>query len=422
MKKTMLALALLFMSVVAHAENGVLPKAASPEDVGLSSTQLKRLEATTKKNIDDGLMPGAVMLVARRGKVAWVSVQGKRAPDSDDPMKFDSIFRIYSMTKPITSLVLMQLVEEGRLQVYDPVAKYLPEIGKMKVGTEVTVDGRPALRLGDPERAMTVQDLLRHTAGLTYASRGTSLVHKAYTDAKIGDRTASNEEMVKRLSGVPLLFTPGERWEYSVSVDVQGRLIEVLTGKTLMEAFTERVFGPLGMVDTSFGGADPDRCAALYTAGLVRDDRMGSAAFGTPRFLSGGGGLVSTAADYHRFTSMLLADGRPLLGTRTLRFMARNHLPGGAELEAFARPVAAFAETAFVGHGFGLGFSVVEDPVAAKIAASPGELAWGGAASTAFWVDRAERITALFFTQLLPSSTYALRPQLRQLVYQALLD
>ena len=141
-----------------------------------------------------------------------------------------------------------------------------------------------------------------------------------------------------------------------------------------------------------------------------------------PDFLSGGGGLVSTAADYHRFTNMLLADGRPLLGTRTLRFMARNHLPGGAELETFARPVAAFAETAFAGHGFGLGFSVVEDPIAAKIAASPGELAWGGAASTTFWVDRAERITALFFTQLLPSSTYALRPQLRQLVYQALVD
>src|SRR5262245_52234237 len=219
-----------------HAEMPA-PLAAKPEEVGLSSAQLKRIEAATRQNIDEGLMPGAVMLVVRRGKLAWVSVQGKRAPDSDDAMKFDSIFRIYSMTKPITSLVLMQLVEEGRLQVYDPVAKFLPEIGKMKVGTEVTVDGRQMLRLSDPERPMTVQDMLRHTARLTYGARGTSLVHTAYIDAKIGDRTATNEEFVKRLGGVPLLFSPGDRWEYSVAVDVQGRLIEVLTGKTLLEAF-----------------------------------------------------------------------------------------------------------------------------------------------------------------------------------------
>jgi CubicO group peptidase (beta-lactamase class C family) len=193
-----------------------------PEDVGLSSAQLKRLEAATKQNIDDGLMPGAVMLVARHGKVAWISVQGKRAPDSDDPMKFDSIFRIYSMTKPITSIALMQLVEEGKLQVSDPVAKYLPEIGKMKVGTEVAgPDGKPVLHLSDPDRAMTVQDLLRHTSGLTYGNRGTSLVHQAYVNAKISDRTAIVEEMVHRLSGVPLLFTPGARWEYSVAIDVQ---------------------------------------------------------------------------------------------------------------------------------------------------------------------------------------------------------
>ena len=221
------------MPAALHAETPA-PMAGKPEDVGLSSAQLKRLEAATKQNIDDGLMPGAVMLVARHGKVAWISVQGKRAPDSDDPMKFDSIFRIYSMTKPIVSIALMQLVEEGKLQVSDPVAKYLPEIGKMKVGTEVAgPDGKPVLHLSDPDRPMTVQDLLRHTSGLTYGNRGTSLVHQAYIDAKIGDRTATVEEMVHRLSGVPLLFTPGARWEYSVAVDVQGRLIEVLTGKKL---------------------------------------------------------------------------------------------------------------------------------------------------------------------------------------------
>src|SRR5687767_1980116 len=310
--RSLASVLVLSLALVPAAVRAEMPAqmAGKPEDVGLSSTQLKRLEAVTKKNIDDGLMPGAVMLVARRGKIAWVSVQGKRTPDSDDPMKFDSIFRIYSMTKPITSLVLMQLVEEGRLQVYDPVAKYLPEMSKVKVGSEVTVDGRPALRLSDPERAMTVQDLLRHTAGLTYGSRGTSPVHKAYIDAKIGDRTATNEELVKRLGGVPLLFTPGERWEYSVSVDVQGRLIEMLTGKTLMEAFNERVFGPLGMVDTTF---------QVPAGKLSRAAQPGQKPNGppmTPRFKvddgakyeSGGGGLLGTTEDYLRF-SLALANG-----------------------------------------------------------------------------------------------------------------
>src|SRR5689334_8293845 len=234
MHRFAVALIAAFLGVVgiANAEMPV-PMAASPEEVGLSSVQLKRIEAVTAQQIKDGLVPGAVMLVARRGKVAWVSVQGKRDPAQPDPMKLDSIFRIYSMTKPIVSLTLMQLVEEGRLQISDPVSKYLPEIGGMKVGTEVTVDGKPTLRLADPSRPMTVQDLLRHTSGLTYGGRGGSLIHQAYIDAKIGDRGATNQEFVSRLSKMALKFNPGDRWEYSVAVDVQGRLIEVLTGKKL---------------------------------------------------------------------------------------------------------------------------------------------------------------------------------------------
>ena len=415
MKRTMLALALLFVATMAHAENGVLSKAASPEDVGLSSTQLKRLEAATQKNIDDGLMPGAVMLVARRGKVAWMSVQGKRAPDADDAMKFDSIFRIYSMTKPITSLVLMQLVEEGRLQVYDPVAKYLPEIGKMKVGTEVTVDGRPALRLSDPERAMTVQDLLRHTAGLTYGNRGTSLVHKAYIDAKIGDRTATNEEMVKRLSGVPLLFTPGERWDYSVSVDVQGRLIEVLTGKTLMEAFNERVFQPLGMVDTAF---------QVPAAKLARAAQPGQKPNGppmTPRFKvddgakyeSGGGGLLGTTEDYLRF-SLALANGgafqgKRIIGRKTLEFMTADHVgnrPGRPD-----------------GFGFGLGFEVhTKLGGDSALMGSVGEYGWSGAAGTTFWVDPKEQLVGIYMVQASADDTRFLRNQFRSMVQAAIVD
>src|SRR5262245_30108400 len=213
-----LAVALAATASAAHAENGVLPMASKPEEVGLSSIQLKRLEAVTQKHIDEGLVPGAVMLVARRGKVAWVSTLGKRDPAASDPMKFDSIFRIYSMSKPLVSVAVMQMVEEGRLQVTDPVAKFLPEIGHMKVGAEkMGADGRPVLHLNDPDRPMTVQDLLRHTSGLTYGSRGSSLVNQSYIQAKIGSRDFSNAEFVTKLSTLALKFSPGARWEYGVS-------------------------------------------------------------------------------------------------------------------------------------------------------------------------------------------------------------
>jgi CubicO group peptidase (beta-lactamase class C family) len=405
--------ALLLAASAAYAETPA-PLAAKPEEVGLSSAQLKRLEAATKQNIDDGLMSGAVMLVARRGKVAWVSVQGKRAPDSDDPMKFDSIFRIYSMTKPIVSLVVMQLVEEGKLQVSDPVAKYLPEIGKMKVGTEVVVDGKPTLRLSDPERQMTVQDLLRHTAGLTYGNRGTSLVHKAYVDAKVGDRAATNEEMVQRLATTPLLFTPGARWEYSVSVDVQGRLIEVLTGKKLGEVLAERVFLPLGMVDTSF---------QVPAAKLARAAQPGQKPNGppmTPRFKvddgakyeSGGGGLLSTTDDYLRFTMMLANggafQGKRLIGKKTLEFMAADHTgtrPGRPD-----------------GFGFGLGFEVHTRLGDSALMGSVGEYGWSGAAGTTFWVDPKEQLVAIYMVQASADDTRFLRNQFRTMVQAALID
>ena len=299
-----LAVLCLFAGAAARAETPmVVPSAAKPEEVGLSSAQLKKIEEATRQNIDQGLIPGAVMLVARRGKVAWVSVQGKREPGSADPMKLDSIFRIYSMTKPIVTTALMQMVEEGRLQVTDPVTKFLPEIGNMKVGKEVEIDGRTVLQLSDPARPMTVQDLMRHTAGLTYGNRGTSLIHKSYIDAKIGDRTATNEEMVNRLSRLALRYSPGDRWEYSVAVDVQGRLLEVLDGKQrkLSEILGERIFQPLGMTDTSF--LVPD-------AKLARVAQPAPGVNGTPttvrfkvndgaKYESGGGGLTSKIGRAH---------------------------------------------------------------------------------------------------------------------------
>src|SRR5471030_2565983 len=247
-RRAFAVVALMLMAGAAQAQTQVaLTPTGKPEDVGLSSAQLQKIEAAMKKNIDDGLIPGAVMLVSRRGKVAWVNAQGKRDPASPDPMKLDSIFRIYSMTKPMVTTALMQMVEEGRLQVSDPVSKFLPEIGKMKVGTEVN----PALQLSDPTRAMTVQDLMRHTSGLTYGTRGTTLIHQSYVAAKVGDRTATNEEMVSRLSKLALKFNPGDRWEYSVAVDVQGRLLEVLSGgKKLHEILAERIWQSIDMADT----------------------------------------------------------------------------------------------------------------------------------------------------------------------------
>jgi CubicO group peptidase (beta-lactamase class C family) len=415
LRRTAIALVSLTAAYPAalHAEMPA-PLAAKPEEVGLSSAQFTRLEAATRQNIDEGLMPGAVMLVVRRGKLAWVSVQGKRAPDSDDAMKFDSIFRIYSMTKPITSIALMQLVEEGRLQVSDSVEKFLPEIGKMKVGTEVLVDGRPQLRLNDPERPMTVQDLLRHTAGLTYGNRGTTLVHQAYLNAKIGDRTATVEEMVQRLSKVPLLFTPGARWEYSVAVDVQGRLVEVLTGKKFSEALSERVFRPLGMVDTAFQ-VSADKLARAAQPGQKPGGPPMTARFKVDdgaKYESGGGGLLSTTEDYLRFT-MALANGgawqgKRIIGRKTLEFMTSDHVgsrPGRPD-----------------GFGFGLGFEVRTKGGEAAFPGTVGEYGWSGAAGTHFWIDPKEQLVGLFMVQASEGDTRFLIRQFRSMVQAAIID
>ncbi len=414
MKKIILALGLAAIATAAHAENGILPMASKPEEVGLSSTQLKRLEEVTQKHIDEGLVPGAVMLVARRGKVAWMSVLGKRDVAAGDAMKFDSIFRIYSMTKPIVSVAVMQMVEEGKLQVSDPVAKYLPEIGKMKVGVEKTVDGKPVLQLSDPDRPMTVQDLLRHTSGLVYGSRGTNLVNQAYIDAKIGDRANTNAEFVSKLAALPLKFQPGARWEYGVSVDVQGRLIEVIDGKTLGEALSARVLKPLGMVDSGFQVPADKVARAAQPGPRPNGEPM------TPRFAvndgakyeSGGGGMVSTMEDYLRFTTMLANNGelsgKRLLGKQTLAFMTTDQVgnrPG--------RPP---------GLGFGLGFEVRTTTGEAALPGSVGEYGWAGNAGTLFWIDPKEQLIAIYMVQVSDPDRIALRNQFRTMVQSAIID
>jgi CubicO group peptidase (beta-lactamase class C family) len=414
MKKAICILVLLSIATAAHAENGILPMASKPEEVGLSSTQLKRLEEVTQKHVDEGLVPGAVMLVARRGKIAWMSVLGKRDVAAGDAMKYDSIFRIYSMTKPMVSVAVMQMVEEGKLQVSDPVSKYLPEIGKMKVGVEKTVDGKQVLQLSDPDRPMTVQDLLRHTSGLVYGSRGTTLVNQAYIDAKIGDRADTNAEFVSKLSAMPLKFQPGARWEYGVSVDVQGRLVEVIDGKTLGEALSTRVFKPLGMVDSGFQVSADKVARAAQPGPRPNGEPM------TPRFAvndgakyeSGGGGMTSTMEDYLRFTAMLANKGelagKRLLGKQTIAFMTTDHVgsrPG--------RPP---------GLGFGLGFEVRTEVGEAALPGSVGEYGWAGNAGTLFWIDPKEQLIAIYMVQVSDPDRVALRNQFRTMVQSAIIE
>jgi CubicO group peptidase (beta-lactamase class C family) len=402
----------------------VLQVEIDPAEAGFAAQRLQRIDRHYQRYVDAGLLPGFLAVIARDGRIAHIARGGLRDVEAGAPVEADTLFRIYSMTKPITSVAAMLLWEEGAFELKDPVERFIPSFAGARVWAGGSQNKPVTVPAAEPVR---MWHLLTHTSGLTYGFHYAEPLDGVYRDHGFEFGSPPGMDLAactEVWASMPLLFQPGTEFNYSVSTDVLGRVVEVLSGQTLDAFIKERVVRPLGMRDTSFGDADPARLAALYNPGLVRNDRMGSVAALKPAFLSGGGGLVSTAADYHRFTSMLLnegeLDGTRLLGTRTLRTMGRNHLPGGAELKAVARPT--ISETQNDGVGFGLGFSVVLDPAATKTACSRGELAWGGLASTAFWVDPQERITALFFTQLAPSSTYPLRSQLRQLVYQALVD
>jgi CubicO group peptidase (beta-lactamase class C family) len=366
-----------------------------------------------------------------------VSSYGARDMEAGLPVETDTLWRIYSMTKPITSVAAMILYEEGAFELTDPVSALIPSFAGVRVYTGGS-DIRPVtVPATEPVR---IWHLLTHTSGLTYGFHRAHPVDARYREAGFEWGTPPGMDLAQccdAWAAQPLLFQPGTEWNYSVATDVLGRVVEVASGQALDEFLHSRIFGPLEMTGTSFwvGEADMGRLAALYTprpapsgpAGRLGE--LSKVARSRPRMFSGGGGLISTAADYHRFTQMLLGrpgspggelDGVRLLGPRTLAYMTRNHLPGGADLEAFGRPLNSEAPAR--GVGFGLGFGVVIDPAGEKTLGSPGEFSWGGAASTAFWVDPAEELTACFFTQLLPSSAHRIRPQLRQLVYQALVD
>ena len=402
-----------------------------PAEVGLDAGRLDRIERHLSAYVDDGRLPGWLVVVARGGRVAYATAYGRRDLEAGLPVEPDTLWRIYSMTKPVTSVAAMMLLEEGAFELHDEVARFIPAFAEARVWTGGS-DLKPVTEpVTEPIR---LWHLLTHTSGLTYGFHHAHPVDAVYrrhgfewTNPPGMDLAACCDAW----AGLPLLSQPGTEWNYSVSTDVLGRVVEIVSGQSLDAFMAERIFGPLGMADTGFWVEEGrvERLAALYspdpaTGRATRNDAMGTIFLERPDCLAGGGGLVSTAADYHRFCELLRGrgelDGVRLLGPRTVDYMAANHLPGGADLEACGRPL--FSETSFAGVGFGLGFSVVIDPVANKVLRSRGELAWGGAASTAFWVDPREDLTVLLFTQLLPSSTYPLRSALRQLVYQAVVD
>ncbi|GAA5146550.1 serine hydrolase domain-containing protein [Pseudonocardia eucalypti] len=406
-----------------------LTPAVDPGEVGLDSERLARIDTHFARYVDDGRLAGWLAVVARQGQIAYLGLGGQRDTEAGLPVTADTLWRIYSMSKPVTSVAAMTLVEEGRLELTDPIHRFLPEFAEPRVYVKGSAVKPVTVPATEPIR---VWHLLTHTAGLTYGFHHTHPVDAIYRangfewgTPKGLDLAACCEAWAK----LPLVFQPGSEWNYSVATDVLGRVIEVVSGQSLDQFFAERIFEPLGMTDTGFVTPDVERTAALYTPDprtgeRRRNDAMGAAVLKPRSCLSGGGGLVSSAADYHRFTQMLLGggalNGTRVLGSRTLAYMARNHLPGDQDLEQFGRPL--FAESPMAGMGFGLGFSVVKDAAAVRNLCSEGEFAWGGAASTAFWVDPREELTALFFTQLLPSSTHPIRSELRTLVYQAVVD
>lgn len=396
------------------------------QEVGFDAGRLERIGRHFGRYVEEGQLPGWLIVVTRGGRVAHLSTCGHADVEAGRPVEVDTLWRLFSMTKPVTSVAAMMLFEEGTFDLTDPIARWLPEFAEPRVyvkGSALNPLTEPAI---EPIR---VWHLLTHTSGLSYGFHHAHPIDAMYRAAGFEWGTPPGLDLagcVEQWARLPLVFQPGSEWNYSVSSDVLGRLVEVVSGQPLDEFFSQRIFAPLGMNDTSFG-TDGEGLAALYvpqpgTRKAVRHDEFGATGRGRPDCLSGGGGLVSTAADYHRFTQFLLRrgelEGVRLLSPRTVALMTSNHLPGDVDLEAYGRPL--FAEMPFNGYGFGLGFSVLRDAVKAKTLSSPGEFAWGGAASTAFWVDPAEEVTAMFFTQLLPSSTHPIRQHLRQLVYQAL--
>ncbi|MBI9042941.1 MAG: beta-lactamase family protein [Anaerolineaceae bacterium] len=388
-----------------------------PEEAGFSSERLARIPAVMQGYIDRKETGGILTLIERKGEIVHTSKCGYQDLRTQTPIAADSLFRIYSMTKPIVSMGLMMLFEEARFHLNDPVQLYLPEFRDVKVWE---ADGQ----LSVPKTAPTIGQLLSHTAGLTYGVFGETEVDKQYQAANLWQPGIDLQEMVRRIAGLPLICHPGERWVYSVSTDVLGRLVEVLSGKRLDAYLQEKVFAPLGMEDTSFSVPDEkvERLTTCYVETekekIVVFDSVEKSAFRDVSLFSGGGGLVSTLKDYLQFVRLVLGKGAlddvRLIGRKTFDLMAGNHIPQG--LLPFMSPEPA------LGMGFGLGFSVIMDAVQTGKPGSVGTLGWGGMASTVFWVDPQEELIAILMTQLVPMDRLRLEDDFRTLVYQAMID
>jgi CubicO group peptidase (beta-lactamase class C family) len=405
------------MNAQAAAKQAATPQTpplpdASPQSLGLSPTRLARMSDAFKREIDKGTIPGVTVMVARRGRIGWFEALGRQNPAQSAAMTRDSIFRIYSMTKPIVSIGIMQLVEDGFLLLSEPLAKYIPEFAVQKVGVEK--DGK--LELMPLARPITIQDLLRHTSGLTNDTAGNGPVQLMYQQSRIRDRSISNAEHAAIVAGMPLICQPGTEWNYSRSTDILGRIIEIVSGKRLSAYLTERILAPLQMTETAFHTATENahRLAEPFANDPWSNEPVKLInMLEKPVMESGGGGLISTTMDYARFCQMLLnggtLDGSRIIGRKTLRAMASNHLAASVKIGGtLLQP----------GHGFGLGFAVRTHEGMAPFAGSVGQFFWSGMAGTFFWIDPAEELFAVFMSQG-PGQREHLRTLLRSLVYAA---
>lgn len=405
------------MTTAAAARPSTAPKTpplpeAKPETLGLSRPRLQAMSDAFKREIDKGTVPGVTVLVARRGQVGWFEALGKQSPTGSTPMALDSIFRIFSMTKPIVSVGIMALVEDGHVLLGDPVAKFIAEFADQKVG--VVSGGR--LELVPPKRPMTVQDLLRHTSGLTYEHQGDGPVHKLYQESRVRSRKITNAEHAALVASFPLVCHPGDEFNYSRSTDILGRIIEIVSGKSLGTFLTERILAPLQMTETGFSTSEANagRLAQPFEADPWTGDKV--ALFNMleqPVMESGGGGLVSTTMNYARFASMLrnggTLDGNRIIGRKTLELMASDHL---------GPDVVTNGTLLSPGHGFGLGFAVRREAGIAPFPGSVGQYFWSGIAGTFFWIDPKEDLFTVFMSQG-PGQRDFTRTLVRDLVYAA---
>jgi CubicO group peptidase (beta-lactamase class C family) len=385
---------------------------AKPEALGLSPLRLLRMSDAFKREIDKGTLPGATVMVARRGQVGWFEALGRQGPAAATPMALNSIFRIFSMTKPIVSVGIMMLIEDGHFLLSDPVAKFIPEFADQKVG----VENNGKLDLVPVKRAMTVQDLLRHTSGITYDHTGNGLVQQLYQQSRLRSRKITNAEHAALVASMPLMCQPGAEWNYSRSTDILGRIIEVVSGKSLSAFLTEQILAPLQMAETAFhtGAENAGRLAEPFLTDPWNGDKVQLFnMLEKPVMESGGGGLVSTTMDYARFCQMLLnggvLDGTRIIGRKTLQLMASDHLAPHVKVDSPLMPA---------GHGFGLGFAVRTHQGLAPFPGSSGQFFWSGMAGTFFFIDPAEDLFVVFMMQG-PGQREYIRTLLRDLVYAA---